>query len=421
MSSWAPPPPTPSWAGDANHFGSTGTATFEITKAASTVTVTCPAAQVYTGSAIAPCTAEATGAGMSAVDVSASLAYTDNVIVGTATADASWAGDANHFGSTGTATFEITKAASTVTVTCPAARSTPVRRLHPAPPKPPARVERRRCERFTRLHRQCHRGHRHRRCKLGGRRQPLWQHRHRDLRDHQAASTVTVTCPAAQVYTGSAIAPCTAEATGAGMSAVDVSASLAYTDNVIVGTATADASWAGDANHFGSTGTATFEITKATLTVTADPQTKVYGQLNPTLTFVYSGFLGTDDATVLDTKPTCATTASQYSNVGPYPITCSGAGQQLCLQLLRQHPDHHEGQHDNQRSRQARHVWRPQRDTHASDAANNPIDCNGQRRHRHIRGEAGQHDACHTFTGDCLCRRGERKPNARPEFRDGNL
>ena len=139
MSSWAPPPPTQQ-AGDANHFGSTGTATFEITKAASIVTVTCPAAQVYTGSAIAPCTAEATGEGMSAVDVSASLAYTDNVIVGTATADASWAGDANHFGSTGTATFEITKAASTVTVTCPAPRSTPVRRLHPAPPKPPARV-----------------------------------------------------------------------------------------------------------------------------------------------------------------------------------------------------------------------------------------------------------------------------------------
>ena len=77
---------------------------------------------------------------MSAVDVSASLAYTDNVIVGTATADASWAGDANHFGSTGTATFEITKAASTVTVTCPAAQVYTGSAIAPAPPKPPARV-----------------------------------------------------------------------------------------------------------------------------------------------------------------------------------------------------------------------------------------------------------------------------------------
>ena len=54
---------------------------------------------------------------MSAVDVSGSLTYTDNVVVGTATGDASWAGDANHFGSTGTADFDITRANAVCTVT----------------------------------------------------------------------------------------------------------------------------------------------------------------------------------------------------------------------------------------------------------------------------------------------------------------
>lgn len=76
------------------------------------------ASEVYTGTAIKPCTAEATGAGLSPIDVTASLAYTDNIKVGTATANARWAGDDNHFNSAGSATFAITKAASYTVVTC---------------------------------------------------------------------------------------------------------------------------------------------------------------------------------------------------------------------------------------------------------------------------------------------------------------
>ena len=46
------------YAGDANHFGSSGSATFAIGKAPSSVTVICPlTAQTYTGSAIEACTA----------------------------------------------------------------------------------------------------------------------------------------------------------------------------------------------------------------------------------------------------------------------------------------------------------------------------------------------------------------------------
>src|SRR5437867_3662853 len=110
------------YAGDANHTGSTGTGGFTIERAASAVTVICTAGApyTYTGSAQTPCTAAATGVGMSPVDVSGSLSYANNIAAGAARAAASWAGDPNHFGSTGTGGFTIGRAASAVTVTCTA-------------------------------------------------------------------------------------------------------------------------------------------------------------------------------------------------------------------------------------------------------------------------------------------------------------
>jgi len=71
---------------------------------------------------------------------------------------------------------------------------------------------------------------------------------------------------------------------------------------------------------------ADFEVTKATLTVTADAQTKVYGEANPELTFKYSGWKNSDDELVLDTKPTANTTVDETSPVDTYTgaITVSG-------------------------------------------------------------------------------------------------
>ncbi|HBB89180.1 MAG TPA: hypothetical protein DC047_16365, partial [Blastocatellia bacterium] len=111
------------YSGDANHSGSTASqVTFTITQAASTVTVTCTAGApyTYTGSPQTPCTAQATGAGMSPVNVTSSLVYSNNTNVGAATAQANWAGDSNHTGNTGNSGFTINQAASTVTVTCTA-------------------------------------------------------------------------------------------------------------------------------------------------------------------------------------------------------------------------------------------------------------------------------------------------------------
>jgi gliding motility-associated-like protein len=65
-------------------------------------------------------------------------------------------------------------------------------------------------------------------------------------------------------------------------------------------------------------------IGKAALMVTADNKSKIYGEANPLLTIIYTGFLGTDDQAVLDVAPTVSTTALQNSNTGTYPISPAG-------------------------------------------------------------------------------------------------
>ena len=74
----------------------------------------------------------------------------------------------------------------------------------------------------------------------------------------------------------------------------------------------------------GNTTTYNFEP-PAALVVTAPNATTVQG--DPIAAFVpsYAGFLYGDSASSLTTQPTCATTATSGSPVGPYPITCSGA------------------------------------------------------------------------------------------------
>jgi len=69
-----------------------------------------------------------------------------------------------------------------------------------------------------------------------------------------------------------------------------------------------------------------FEVTKATLTVTVDAQTKVYGEANPTLTFQYSGWKNDEDESVLDTKPSASTTVDETSSVGTYTDAISVSG-----------------------------------------------------------------------------------------------
>ncbi|MDP2322069.1 MAG: Ig-like domain repeat protein [Acidobacteriota bacterium] len=87
------------------YYGSSGSASFTIERASSSTVVSCPASVTYTGAPRTPCSAMTTGAG--GLSQSTTVTYSNNTNVGTATANATYAGDANHTGSSGSATFAI--------------------------------------------------------------------------------------------------------------------------------------------------------------------------------------------------------------------------------------------------------------------------------------------------------------------------
>ena len=208
-----------------------------VAQATSTVTVTCPVVdQTYTGSALTPCTASYSGAG--GLSGSLTPTYSNNTNVGTATANAVFAGDTNHTGSNGSDIFVIVKASSTVTVSCP------------------------------------------------------------------------VNAP----YTGSALTPCTASYSGAG--GLSGSLTPTYSNNTNVGTATANASYAGDANHNASNNSATFEIIQATpiLTVTNSPAVFTGSPRTAIVTGSVPGVVSNVKYDGSSTAPT---------NIGTYAVTAN--------------------------------------------------------------------------------------------------
>src|SRR4029077_6183410 len=103
------------YAGDANHTGSSDSATITIDKASSTTTATGDSF-TYDGSTHTGGSAVVSGAGV--VTGSAVLSYSgDQVNAGSYTVTAPHAVHANHFGSTDSATIVIGKATSTTTAT----------------------------------------------------------------------------------------------------------------------------------------------------------------------------------------------------------------------------------------------------------------------------------------------------------------
>jgi gliding motility-associated-like protein len=65
-------------------------------------------------------------------------------------------------------------------------------------------------------------------------------------------------------------------------------------------------------------------VNKATLTATANNQTRTYGAANPTLTISYAGFVNGDNVSAINQQPTLATTAITTSAAGSYPISLTG-------------------------------------------------------------------------------------------------
>lgn len=68
----------------------------------------------------------------------------------------------------------------------------------------------------------------------------------------------------------------------------------------------------------------TLTVAKATLTATADPQSRVYGASNPTFTISYTGFKNSENGSVVQSAPTVTCAATQASPAGDYPIVLNG-------------------------------------------------------------------------------------------------
>jgi hypothetical protein len=69
--------------------------------------------------------------------------------------------------------------------------------------------------------------------------------------------------------------------------------------------------------------TTSADITPASLTITADPKTKTYGDPNPALTASIAGYVEANSASALSGQPSLTTSATDSSPAGSYPITAS--------------------------------------------------------------------------------------------------
>jgi gliding motility-associated-like protein len=66
-------------------------------------------------------------------------------------------------------------------------------------------------------------------------------------------------------------------------------------------------------------------VNKAMLTVTAEDQSKIYGEANPAMTVNYTGYKNADDESVIDLAASASSSADETSSTGPYTITPAGA------------------------------------------------------------------------------------------------
>lgn len=127
-------------------------------------------------------------------------------------------------------------------------------------------------------------------------------------------------------YTGSALTPSFTVTDGTTVLTAGTHYSAAFSNNTHAGAGTLTLTGVGD--YANTSKTAYFAINKATLKVTADNATRVYGEENPTFTCRVEGFVDGENESALTTKPVAATEATATSDVGEYDITPSGAAAQ---------------------------------------------------------------------------------------------
>ncbi len=89
------------------------------------------------------------------------------------------------------------------------------------------------------------------------------------------------------------------------------------------GTCSVTATWAADENYAKASITHTANAAKVPLTVTANDVTINFGQAIPTFTASYSGFVNSENPSVLSGSPSLTTTAAACSAPGRYTITAA--------------------------------------------------------------------------------------------------
>ena len=116
-----------------------------------------------------------------------------------------------------------------------------------------------------------------------------------------------MTCPASLIYDGSARTPCTVAVTGAG--GLSLTPAASYSHNTDAGTATASYTYAGDANHDGSSDSKDFTINKRNVTASISAADKTY------------------DSTNAATIASCSleTQSSDHGVVSPDAVGCAGS------------------------------------------------------------------------------------------------
>ena len=276
------------YAGDANHYGSSDLKNFEIDRATTTTVVTCPSSVTYDGSAQEPCNVLVTGAG--GLSLTPTPGYSTNINAGTATASYTYAGDANHTGSSDSKNFTIDKATTTTTVVCPAGPYV----YNGSPQQPcsaswlsdsadaaggPLAVD------YTN---NTNAGTAGASAAFAGDANHTGSSDSKNFTIDKATTTTTVVCPAGPyVYNGSPQQPCSASWLSDSADAAGGPLAVDYTNNTNAGTAGLSAAFAGDANHYGSSDSDSFEIGQRPITIRANNQTKLLGT---TFTFVGNEF-----------------------------------------------------------------------------------------------------------------------------------
>jgi hypothetical protein len=111
--------------------------------------------------------------------------------------------------------------------------------------------------------------------------------------------------------------------------AVDVTDTVVVTGDTVsattpVGTYNINYNSVDSAGNIATQVVRTINVTPATITVTADNKSKLEGASDPAFTFQYSGFVNSEDSSVVTTSASCSVTGA-HSAAGDYPIVCSGA------------------------------------------------------------------------------------------------